>query len=129
MTKADYFEFQKIILETNEEILMWGSWVQFSAYIATHRIWLEQKREPISILDADSFKGKHNLEWLDKLASGYFEDEPEEGLLAMYGYGVEMSDTADFARCFLEHLQNEGGDNFVKYQNALTFNSEYMDKL
>ena len=47
----------------------------------------------------------------------------------MYGYGVEMSDTADFASCFLEHLQNEGGDNFVKYQNALTFNSEYLDKL
>ena len=126
MTKSDYFEFQKIIMDTNEELLMWGSWIQFAGYLATHKVGkflTPPNGEPCT------FRDKNLLEWLDKLASGYFEDEPEEGLLAMYGYGIEMSDTADFARCFLEHLQNEGGDNFVKYQNALTFNSEYLDKL
>ena len=124
MKRERYFELRSKLTNDAEHFLMWGSWVQISAFIATHKI-----KAPEEELDS-TFKGQHMLYWVDFLATQYFEDEPEIALLSNPGFCEEMESTAEFSEWFINHMEGRGGANdFAKYQNALTFNSEYLDTL
>lgn len=124
MNQERYFELRRKIAYNAEHILMWGSWVQVSAFLATHKV--EAPEEELN----NTFEGQHMLYWVDRLATKYFEDEPEAALLSTPGYCEEMESTAKFSEWFITHMERGGGANqFAEYQNALVFNSQYLDNL
>ena len=124
MNQERYLELRGKITYNAEYIQMWGSWVQVSAFIATHKV--EAPGEELN----NTFESQHMLYWVDRLATQYFEDEPEAALLSTPGYCEEMESTARFSDWFINHMETCGGaKQFAEYQNALVFNSQYLDTL
>jgi len=122
MNREKYNELRSEIAKNAETILMWGSWVQISAFIATHKI--DVPEEELN----NTFEGQHILYWVDRLATQYFEDT-EAALLSTQGYCEEMECTYRFSEWFIKYLEVEGANKFAEYQNALVFNSQYLDTL
>ena len=123
MNQERYLELRGKITYNAEYIQMWGSWVQVSAFIATHKV-----EAPGEELD-NTFEEQHMLYWVDRLATQYFEDT-EAALLSTPGYCEEMESTARFSDWFINHMETCGGaKQFAEYQNALVFNSQYLDTL
>lgn len=125
MTQEQYFKLQGAIFNIAEEVQEWGNYAQIAGFLATH----EKQLNELNFLNNGLFRGKHPLFWIDKYISDYYADSPEIGLLSMQGYCEEMEDTKDFGVYFLNFLNEFGGKTFVQYQNALIFNSEYLDNL
>ena len=125
MNEGQYNKLQFAIFNIADEMQDWGNYAQIAGFLATH----EKQLNEMNFLNNGLFRGKHLLYWIDKYISDYYADSPEAGLLSMQGYCEEMEDTKDFGVYFLNFLNEFGGKIFVQYQNALIFNSEYLDTL
>ena len=125
MNVGEYNKLQFAIFSISDEMQDWGNYAQFAGFLATH----EKHLNEVNFLDNGLFRGKNPLYWIDKYISDYYADSPEIGLLSMQGYCEEMQDTKEFGVRFLNYLNEFGGKTFVQYQNALIFNSEYLDTL
>ena len=125
MTQEQYSVLQAKINEISEEMQDWGSFAQICGFLATHEKVLEETGLVVNGL----FKGYNPLYWIDRYISGHYADSPEAIMLSMQGYEEEMENTKEFGVHFLNFLHEFGGKVFTEYQNALIFNSEYLDNL